>query len=83
MLSNAIASKKLEVDLMIITSNFGKSSDKLFNLVSPKLVVIDSSVPPWELEKMLQILDEKGIEHHSVQQKGAFTLKRIDFFSKC
>jgi hypothetical protein len=39
------------------------------------MVVIDSSVAPWNLERIIETLDEMGIEHHCVQQKGAFTLK--------
>ena len=74
-LTNAVSSNKFEVDLMIITSNLGKASNKIFNLVSPKMVVIDSSVAPWNLERIIETLDEMGIEHHCVQQKGAFTLK--------
>jgi competence protein ComEC len=64
----------LGIDILILGSNSKVEIDRLLAFVSPALVIVDSSVPFWKLEKIEAVLTERDIQYHFIERKGAFIL---------
>jgi competence protein ComEC len=74
-LSDMVAQTPLDIDILILGSKSNVGLDKLFKLLNPTLVIVDSSVPRWKLDDMKTILSQQGVLYHIVERQGAYVLK--------
>lgn len=66
---------KIFCDLAIISGGSGIKPEELIKQVNFKQLVIDSSVPFYRAEKLVQEFEREGIPCHSVRHDGAFVLR--------
>jgi competence protein ComEC len=62
-------------DLVIFSGNPRIRPEDLKTQVKVKKVIIDSSVPFYRADQLIQIFQKEGIPCHSVRQDGAFVLR--------
>ena len=66
---------KIKVDLVVISHNAKVSIYHLIEVLSPSLVVFDSSNSPWKVKRWNLECAGLGLPHHSVRDEGAFVMK--------
>ena len=66
---------KISCDLAIISGDLRIKPDELLKQVDFKQLVIDSSVPFYRAENLVQDFESQGIPCHSVRHDGAYILK--------
>jgi competence protein ComEC len=64
---------EIQVDVAVITGDYDHGLDKLLERIAFNEVVIDSSVPPWNREKLESECDQLGIHCHSVSKVGCYS----------
>jgi hypothetical protein len=74
-LSDMVAQTPLNIDILIIGNRSQVELDKLFKILNPALVVVDSSIPRWKLDDIKTFLSQQGVQYHIVERQGAFVLK--------
>ncbi len=74
-LSDMVAQIPLSIDILIMGNRSQVELDKLFKILNPALVVVDSSIPRWKLDDIKTFLSQQGIQYHIVERQGAFVLK--------
>jgi len=65
----------LSCDLAIFSGNLRISAEELKTQVNVKQIIIDSSVPSYLAEELMQIFQNANIPCHSVRHAGAFVLR--------
>jgi competence protein ComEC len=73
-LKAAISQKPLIVDLLILSSMNKNRIEDVLKIVTPKRVIIDSSVSEWKADAISRQLIAYGIHCHKVSSEGAFQL---------
>lgn len=61
----------LALDFILLNADSPKIDDVLA-VLSPNTLVVDQTVPPWEIERISKIALQKGIKLHEIGQQGAF-----------
>jgi len=69
------STRKLSIDLLIISKNPKLYFKKLAETFSIKQVVFDGSVPSWKMKYWKTDCDSLHIPYHDVSEKGAFVMK--------
>jgi len=72
--NRAMSAHRLHVDLMLITRGVAHLFPALLNIVSPKLVVVDETVPSWQLASISEHAKAHAVELYSIAQRGALVL---------
>lgn len=67
--------KILDCDLVIISGNPGIRAEELKKQIGIKQIIIDSSVPFYRADQLMQSFQKEDISCHSVRQDGAFVMK--------
>jgi competence protein ComEC len=67
--------KILDCDLVIISGNPGIRVEELKEQTSIKQIIIDSSVPFYRADQLIEGFQKEGIPCHYVRQDGAFVMK--------
>lgn len=62
-------SRRILIDYVVLTAN---SSDvnKVLSLVEPKFLIIDQTIPPWKVQKIINTASIQGIGFHDVGSQG-------------
>lgn len=66
--------EKLKLDFILLNANSPKI-DNILAILAPHTIVIDQTVPNWQVERISKTALQKGIKLHVVSQQGAFSLK--------
>lgn len=69
-----LSDKSITVDLAIISGKGRRTAEKTCSAIKMKEVVIDSSVPAYETNRLKSEFEELGIPTHCVKYDGAFVL---------
>lgn len=64
--------KAIDVDLLMANNHF---SDNLLQCIHPRVIVIDSSVPKWKLNRLQLSLVNQTAKIHSISNDGVFRIK--------
>ena len=67
-------SKKIEVDIIVLSKNPRVYISELLRSFDCKKIIFDSSNPPWKINKWKTDCDKAGIDCYSVADKGAFVM---------
>jgi hypothetical protein len=59
---------------MLITRGVAHLFPALLNIVSPKLVVVDETVPSWQFASISEHAKAHAVELYSIAQRGALVL---------
>lgn len=73
--TDALASSKFDVDILLITRNVAQSFPTVLTLVTPKVVVADETLPPWQVASISQHSKAHGVNFYSIAERGAYVLK--------
>jgi competence protein ComEC len=71
--SNLIIPQPISVDYLILSKGFKADSALLFSYFKPKQLILDSSIPFWEITKYKTAFQHVTIPVHYVSEHGAFT----------
>ncbi len=74
-LNYATSEKPFPVDIVILGGMTKIEFNKLFNLIIPQLVVVDSSFPQWKLNDLENFLTEREMNYHIIDRNGAYILR--------
>lgn len=64
----------LTVDILLLTGDMKSFIKEPIAFLDPKIVVIDSTVPKWQAQRISKMLNIKGIKIHTVENDGAYRL---------
>lgn len=67
----------LPVDILVITNQLTSRISKVLDLVKPKIVVVDATLPYWKENKIKENVYPLEIEFHYINEQGAF-IKKYD-----
>lgn len=70
-----LSGNSITVDLAIISGKGRRTAEKICSAIKMKEVVIDSSVPAYEANRLKSEFEELGIPTHYVKFDGAYVLK--------
>jgi len=70
-----LPSELIPCDLAIFSGNPRISPEELKTQIGIKKVIIDSSVPFYRADQLMQIFQKEGIPCHSVRHAGAFVMR--------
>lgn len=73
-LKSSFAQKPLNVDLLILTSMNKNKVEDVLKIVTPKKVIIDSSVSAWKADAISRQLIAYGVHCHNISIDGSFHL---------
>jgi competence protein ComEC len=63
----------VHVDMVVISSG-SSGPEEIFSIVSPQIVVFDSTVPFFKKMEMINHFNERGMRYHDVRISGAYTV---------
>lgn len=73
-LQNYVTHTPLLIDVLVITSATARNISNVLNLVKPKVVVIDETVPVWQYKNIRETLNQYSLKAHFVKEDGAFIM---------
>ena len=71
--NNILVDKPIPVDFLILSKGFKADSALLFSYFKPKQLILDSSIPYWEIEKYKTAFQHITLPVHYVSEQGAFS----------
>jgi competence protein ComEC len=74
---NRLPGETISCDVIIYSGNSGINPENLIKQVRMDKVIIDSSVPFYRADQLMQFFRKEGIPFHSVRQEGAFVMQWI------
>ncbi len=69
------STKKIALNILILTQDFNETAAELNNLFACDYVVADGSIPLWKCAKLKKEFQQLHLRFYSVAQDGAFILK--------
>jgi competence protein ComEC len=69
-----ISPHKLYVDLMLVNRASASDIKQLFDVINPGLVVVDDTVPPWQLTTIRNETKLRSLKLYSIAEQGALIL---------
>ena len=74
-LSNYQSSIKLPVDYLVIGKGFSSKLEQITQLISPKEIILDASLPPYVSNRLQQECKEQRISYQNITEEGALVLQ--------
>ncbi len=74
---NLKTKKPFPVDILVVTNQLSSRINKVLNLVKPKIVVVDATLPYWKIDSIKENVHPLEIEFHYITEQGAF-IKEYD-----
>jgi len=73
-LSGFYAEERFPIDILILSRCREFKIKQILGLINPSVIVLDSSLPRFTVNKVVRECDQSGIRVHDVTQNGAYSV---------
>jgi competence protein ComEC len=71
-LSNYKTNVPFRTDILLVNRKSYSQISSILSLINPAVVVIDATVPKWQLDKLNVAIADKGVKLHIIANQGAY-----------
>ena len=74
-IDNYYAEESFPLDILIISNNAQLNVERLLQIFDPKIIVLESSIPNYLANRIVEQCERLGVKVHDVSKDGAFSVK--------